>query len=726
MKRPTISLCMFARNEAATIRESIESVRPLCDEIVIGIDGTSSDDTEIIAAEYADVIYTFDWNGSFSDARNLAMSKCAKEWLLIWDAHEWMSPEHVEKLRDKMWQVIGDDCPAIGFKLLMEDGAVGMQTRLLKNKIGWKYDGTVHNQLNSGEIDPDGLSMGFRDIIIEHRPTKVNRKIRKKERYEQIERDMGAVLKNNPEDIRSAFYLASIAHEQFKFKKAIRLYDNYLRFSKDASDGVERYLVTWQKGRCRMALGQEEKAKKVFHDCIMMRYEIPLAYVTLGEIAVKDAVAMDESITDANLETDEDDEENKNLQRKWGEAEDYFKRAIELAEENPMPDSTVFYPGAFYSWLPAWNLGKLYEMNAMYDQSLFCVLKARKFNDFPPDLRNKADDAIVKLRDVIREQLTATDKQVSKVATVHGGKPKLVIFDSFGSFTSGIADSLDGEYSVVVSKEFNPSLAWWADILWFDFCDANIVEATRMAGWEQQIICRVHGFEAYDTSIAEQVNWESVDDLIFVSEHLKNDFLSKYPKAEAANSHVIPNGIDLSKLKYEKRSHGKTLGYAGYLKAGKNVSLMLNILNELPDDYALKIAGEWQCDKEEKQFEHLTKRLGLSERVLLEPWQDDMNIWFESVDYLVSASISESFSYLIGEAMAKGIKPVVIDRPGAKDIWGEEFLFRSVGEAAAMMMPDSHYESKRYRKIAERYSIDKQMESIRGILKGRKSDKEAA
>ena len=141
---------MFARDEAATIREAIESVKPLCDEIIIGIDSSSSDDTEAIAAEYADVLYTFDWNGSFSDARNLSMSKCTKEWLLIWDPHEWMSPEHVEKLCDKMWQVIDDECPAIGFKLLMEDGAVGMQTRLLKNRIGWKYDGKVRSGVAGG------------------------------------------------------------------------------------------------------------------------------------------------------------------------------------------------------------------------------------------------------------------------------------------------------------------------------------------------------------------------------------------------------------------------------------------------------------------------------------------------------------------------------------------------------------------------------------------------
>ena len=718
MKKPTISLCIFARDEAATIHNAIESVKPLCDEIIIGIDNTSSDDTERIASEHADVLYKFDWNGSFSDARNLAMSKCTKEWIFIWDAHEWMSPEHVEKLRTKMWQVIEDDCPAIGFKLLMEDGAVGMQTRLLKNGIGWEYNGKVHNQLNTSEIDPNGLSMGFRDIVIEHRPTKANRKIRKKERYEQIEKDMGEVLKKHPEDVRSAFYLASIAHEQGMYEKAIGFYRRYLKNSKDAADGVERYLVTWQMGRCRMALNHTEKAKTLFHDCITMRYEIPLAYVTLGEIGVKDAEGMQQEI-DENIEEDI-------LQRKWSEAEGYYKKAIELADDNPMPDSTVFYPGAFYSWLPVWNLGKLYEMNAMYDQALYCVLKAGKFGDFPPNLRETREQAVVKLREVIKEQLTADDAEISKIATVHKGKPKLVIFDSFGSFTKEIADRFEGDYTVVVSNEFNPSLAWWGDTVWFDFCDENLREATRMSGWEQQIICRVHGFEAYDTDIPDQVSWENVDDLVFVSEHTKSIFLERFPEAEKANIHLIPNGIDLSKWTYKKRSHGKTLGCGGYLKAGKNPSMLLEILNRLPEEYGLKIAGEWQNEKEQVFFEHLVERTGLNKRVSLEPWLDDMNGWLEGIDYLVSTSVSESFSFVIGEAMAKGIKPVIIDRPGAEEIWGREFLFQSVDEAVEMILPDSSYDSKSYREVPAKYSLKKQMEGIEKLLRGRKAIREVA
>jgi len=327
----------------------------------------------------------------------------------------------------------------------------------------------------------------------------------------------------------------------------------------------------------------------------------------------------------------------------------------------------------------------------------------------------------MKLRGVIKEQLTANDAEISKIATVRKGKPKLVIFDSFGSFTKEIADRFDGDFTVVVAREFNPSLAWWGDTVWFDFCDQNIREASRMAGWEQQIICRVHGFEAYDTDIPAQVNWENVDDLVFVSEHTKSVFLERFPEAEKATVHVIPNGIDLSKWTYKKRSHGNTLGYAGYLKAGKNPSMLLQILNRLPEEYRLNLAGEWQNEKEQVFFEHLVRRTGLTDRVSFEPLLDDMNGWLDEIDYLVSTSISESFSYVIGEAMAKGIKPVIIDRPGVEELWGEEFLFRSVDEAAGMILPDSNYDSKSYSDVAAKYSLNKQMEGIEKLLRGRKA-----
>ena len=76
--------------------------------------------------------------------------------------------------------------------------------------------------------------------------------------------------------------------------------------------------------------------------------------------------------------------------------------------------------------------------------------------------------------------------------------------------------------------------------------------------------------------------------------------------------------------------------------------------------------------------------------------------------------------------MAKGIKPVIIDRPGAEEIWGKEFLFQSVDKAVGMILPDSSYESRSYRDIAAKYSLKKQRKRIEQLFRGRKAIREVA
>lgn len=758
--RPKISLCIIARDEGATIRESILSIRSICDEIVIGIDNRSSDETEAIAKELADVVYYFDWNGSFSDARNEAIKRCNNDWVFIWDAHEFIDPEPLAIIKDKLWAVVGDDTTAIGFKLIMEDGAVGMQLRLLNKKFKWKYSGAVHNQLNPSFADKTQTSVGFRDIYIFHRPTKANRDIRRVERHKHIKKDMGARFKEDPKDVRSAYYLASISHEKEKFEKAIKYYLAYLKNTLDIEHGVERYLVTWQIGRALEGMSlrerkkkgkvniakadkHREEAKEYFRKCIAMRYEIPLAYTTLAEIFTSEATILQKKYKKKKTPRQIDDL----LDRKWSQAEFYYKVAIELAKDHPMPDTTIFYPGAFFTWLPVWNLGKIYEMNAMFDQALACVFDAGNFPEFPYDMKDIAANAVATLRSIIKDQLTLTNDDLKKLKIrVNKKKKNLVIFDSIGSFTVDIANELKDKYNVVVLEKFNPRYAWWADIVWYDFCDNNVIDGASMLDWESQLICRVHGYEAYESDAADHVRWGAVDDLIFVSDHLKTHFMNKFPDAQSVNTHVIHNGFDLSKFTYKERGHGTVLGSAGFMKAGKNPALLLHILSELPGGYQLKIAGQWQNQKEQYHFISLAKSLGYDvyaivegehtvhyfhnqkitdrnkhrAKIKIEPWVEDMDKWLDSIDYLVSPSISESFSFVIAEAMAKGIKPVVAQRDGASDLWGDKLVFKTVKEAALMIKPESPYNSRLYREIAEKYSLANQMKQIRGILKGKK------
>ena len=153
--KPKISLCVTARDEEATLRESVESIRPLVDEIVIGVDTASKDKTREIAKEIADVFFEFTFENDFSKMRNESLKYCSHSWVMIWDAHEFFEKDHLDKVINKMWHYVPKDTTAIGFKLIMEDGAVGMQLRLLNMSAGWKYIGKVHNNLNTSEADAE-------------------------------------------------------------------------------------------------------------------------------------------------------------------------------------------------------------------------------------------------------------------------------------------------------------------------------------------------------------------------------------------------------------------------------------------------------------------------------------------------------------------------------------------------------------------------------------------
>ena len=140
MDKPTISVNIIAKNEEKTLPMTVECIREFADEIVIGVDRSSTDKTHGIAQKLADVFYELDWRNSFSQARNFSMGKCTKEWILILDAHEFISPETVEKF-NHFWKTIPDGSTGVGVKILMENDMSGVQMRFLKNNAGWKWEG---------------------------------------------------------------------------------------------------------------------------------------------------------------------------------------------------------------------------------------------------------------------------------------------------------------------------------------------------------------------------------------------------------------------------------------------------------------------------------------------------------------------------------------------------------------------------------------------------------
>lgn len=88
----TLSLCMIVKNESLFLRQCLESVQGLVDQMIV-VDTGSSDDTPDIAREMGAEVYHFAWTGSFAEARNYALAQARCDWILILDADEVFSPD---------------------------------------------------------------------------------------------------------------------------------------------------------------------------------------------------------------------------------------------------------------------------------------------------------------------------------------------------------------------------------------------------------------------------------------------------------------------------------------------------------------------------------------------------------------------------------------------------------------------------------------------------------
>jgi len=105
MDRLPISLCVFVKNEAANLRDCIESVKPVVSEIVV-VDTGSTDDTVEVARSYTDSVYRVGFS-DFGSIRTLTAHLATQEWVLMLDADERLDAADWPKLAELISQPVG-------------------------------------------------------------------------------------------------------------------------------------------------------------------------------------------------------------------------------------------------------------------------------------------------------------------------------------------------------------------------------------------------------------------------------------------------------------------------------------------------------------------------------------------------------------------------------------------------------------------------------------------
>jgi len=142
MKRKTVSLCIIARDEEATIGQTIKSALAIVDEIVVGDTG-SEDNTRLIAEGYGAKVLDVPWRDDFAAARNAVIEAASSDWILVLDADERLQPVRPVEL-----QRLLTDERAAGYRFCVSEGEGGslqQQVRLFRNHPYVRYCYPVHD-----------------------------------------------------------------------------------------------------------------------------------------------------------------------------------------------------------------------------------------------------------------------------------------------------------------------------------------------------------------------------------------------------------------------------------------------------------------------------------------------------------------------------------------------------------------------------------------------------
>lgn len=648
MSRQTVSLTMMVRDEAAYLEQALEAALPLCDEFICAVDETSCDRSEDIARAFLarigrGEVYKYKWSDHFSNARNAVLDKATGDWIVNIDGHEIFRPGHAANVRamlDREDFTSKADFIEVGLQMDAGDhNFFGYQIHVFKNDKRIRFQNEQHNKLML-----DGFS-GVRatDVIMDHLRTEEQRARRHAERQVMTQRVMGDRLKVNPLDGTALYYLATTYEVMNEPAKAEELYRRLVSLGEPETDAArhEKAKVLWRLGCIRQEAKDWPQAKADFEASFSIQPDLAETMCGLSDVY--------QALGDVQMASH------------W----------LRLAMVTQMPSSAIFFSRDFYTWLPPTKLASLMEKEGRWSEAIEAASVALATNEMPAQRSEW-------LKAGIAEWSRRVVNEVHANATRDGGRKNLVVFDSTNQFTGELVKHWSKTMNVRVEKDFSPSAYAWSDIAWFEWCDENVIQGSRLRPDGVKTICRLHRYEQWNRS-PEQVNWPNIDVLLTVAPHVKRMLREFYPIPSEIM--VLPNGIDLDKftLSMAPRSDKPSVAFVGFLHERKGIRTLLDLADRLRGAATFNVLGTWQDPSLERFCRQYVSANELS-NVTFHPWTDDVNAWHDKVGttHVISLSTDESCHLSVVEGMAKGARPLVLNWYGAKEVFPSWAVFYSV------------------------------------------------
>ena len=283
---------------------------------------------------------------------------------------------------------------------------------------------------------------------------------------------------------------------------------------------------------------------------------------------------------------------------------------------------------------------------------------------------------------------------------------KIEIWDSWnGKFTSSIREHWESLGHQVQFNGLNYKATDPADVaFWYQGDSATQVGVSESNAKRKIVQCV--DIEVYANQ-AQNLPWEKIDGCIFMAKHIR-----EMVDVKGTPTAMIKPGIDLEKFTLQKPREKTPVRKLVFLTGSnriwdvKRLDIAFNLLYDArklkPENiWQLHIRGTYSSHEQYNAYcRHLQKDLKLDDFVVwYEERVEDLNEWLEDKDFLVLPSTKEAFSYATGEAMAKGIKPVINNWQSSKETWGQ-FVSNSYMEMLEKLV-EEEYNPQEYRTFVE-------------------------
>lgn len=209
-----MSLCLIVKNERERLLNCINSARQIVNEVVV-VDTGSTDDTVKIARAAGARVFSYSWQGNFSDARNYALEQATGQWILILDADEVLAPLDVNYFN----KLLADDQVEgyfVSIQSYQGDGGEIMTdnvVRLFKNNPLYRFSGAIHEQVAPSILkETAGKGLQACSLLINHYGY-LDIEIKKKNKFI---RNTSIIIKELEKSPADPFLLYSLALEYFQ------------------------------------------------------------------------------------------------------------------------------------------------------------------------------------------------------------------------------------------------------------------------------------------------------------------------------------------------------------------------------------------------------------------------------------------------------------------------------------------------------------------------------